>query len=93
MLEHHTRVILITLMLAVSIIGLVVMSSLGQTEGTVFGALIGLASLLGPAFLDALGVQRRGTLRTTHQLEDAVRRAEEDAAAVADEEELLENRR
>jgi len=62
MIEHKTRLILITVMLAVAVISAVIMTSLGQTEGTAFGAVIGLLSTLGPAWFDALGVARRGTL-------------------------------
>ena len=91
MLDHRTRVLVITVMLAVSVLGLVIMSSLGVTEGTAFGALIGLASTLAHAFFDALNVQRRGTLRTVHQLEDD--NAQLGPSALTDaEQELLEER-
>lgn len=72
MIEHKTRVILITVMLALAVIGLVVMASLGRDEGTTFGALIGLVSALGPAWFDALGVQRRGGLLEAAPVVDVV---------------------
>lgn len=73
MVEHKTRLILITVMLVVAVISAIIMTSLGQTEGTAFGAVIGLLSTLAPAFFDALGVQKHGGL-----LENTVRPARPD---------------
>lgn len=98
MVNHNTRILAITFMLALSIIGIVVMSGLGQTEGTAFGALIGFTSVLAPAFFDALGVQRRGTAvqkQLAEELENhrpAQWGTDQPTSAETDEE-LLENRK
>lgn len=57
--SHRQRLWVIFAAWAIVAIGLIVLVALGITEGTGFGAIIGIESALTPALLDALAVERR----------------------------------
>lgn len=65
---------MITILLGVFVIGLIVLTALGITEGTGFGAVAGGVTLLLAAFLDASAVERRRRDPEVSALADDVRK-------------------
>lgn len=59
MVQHRTRLIAITVLLVIALVGLIVLTATGTSEGTVFGALLGVVGTLIPALTDAGRVQLR----------------------------------
>lgn len=58
MVSHKLRLLVIAVSALVALVSLVVLVALDKAEGTGFGAVAAAASLLIPAFLDALGAKK-----------------------------------
>jgi hypothetical protein len=73
MSSHRLRVFAILSVVLVALIGVIVLVALGVSEGTGFGALLGVLGTATTAFFDALGVERRRRNPAIPALADDVR--------------------
>lgn len=68
--SHQLRVLVILVAWLAAVIGVVVLLVQGVSEGTGFGAVLGLLSLLTPALVDSLAVERRRRTPGTKAISD-----------------------
>ncbi len=59
MKQHQVRVLALGLLVLSTLIGIIVLSALGQSSGTGFGVLTGAFGIALPGFMDAIAVETR----------------------------------
>lgn len=70
MTSHQFRVIVILLAWAIAFISLIILIVNQVTDGTGFGAVIGILGTLTPALIDSLAVEKRRRTPGQHAVED-----------------------
>lgn len=70
MKQHYVRMIVIAVAFVAALVCLTVLIANGVTEGTGFGALLSAVSLLGPAMMDAMAVEKRRRTPGQRAVED-----------------------
>lgn len=73
MSSHRLRLLVIGILTLVALIGVIVLSALGQTEGTAFGIVVGVLTTGIAAFTDASAVEARRRNPNVEAITDDVR--------------------